>query len=74
MAVFEAVLAGGILIGNVLSSYLFYALNYMSVFAIAAGLNALGLLYTIFFIPESLQNPETQVCHCLLIYCFKIVY
>lgn len=73
MAVFEAVLAGGILIGNILSSYLFYATNYMSVFAIAAGLNALGLLYTIFFIPESLQNPETQVCHCLSVYYFIIL-
>lgn len=60
MAVFEAVLAGGILVGNISSSYLFYATNYVWVFTVAAGLCALGLLYTVFLIPESVQNPETQ--------------
>ncbi|KAJ8925662.1 hypothetical protein NQ315_009507 [Exocentrus adspersus] len=60
MALFEGVLAGGILLGNISSSYLFYATSYVWVFAIAAAISALGLLYTIFFIPESLQNPETQ--------------
>ncbi|XP_018576193.1 proton-coupled folate transporter isoform X2 [Anoplophora glabripennis] len=60
MAVFEAVLAGGILVGNISGSYLFYATNYVWVFTISTGICGLGLLYTIFFIPESVQNPETQ--------------
>ncbi|KAJ8931992.1 hypothetical protein NQ314_015038 [Rhamnusium bicolor] len=60
MAVFEVVLAAGILLGNISSSYWFYATNYISVFTLAAVLCTLSVLYTILFIPESLQNMETQ--------------
>lgn len=74
MAVFEAVLAGGILVGNISSSYLFYATNYVWVFTVAAGLCALGLLYTVFFIPESVQNPETQVCQLFTIIISQVIH
>ncbi|KAJ8955901.1 hypothetical protein NQ318_005449 [Aromia moschata] len=59
MAIFEAVIGCGFLLGTISSSYLYYATNYVCVFIIAAALCALGLVYTL-FIPEPLQNRETE--------------
>lgn len=62
MAIFEAVLVAGILIGNVASPYLFYATNYATVFVVAATCCILALIYGIYIIPESVENIETEVC------------
>ncbi|CAH1110898.1 unnamed protein product [Psylliodes chrysocephalus] len=58
MAFFEATLAFGVLTGSVVSSYIFYATNYEFIFAIAAGCVLIGILYTVFVIPESLSSLE----------------
>uniref|UniRef100_A0A6P7GU06 Proton-coupled folate transporter-like n=1 Tax=Diabrotica virgifera virgifera TaxID=50390 RepID=A0A6P7GU06_DIAVI len=58
MAIYEASTALGTVIGTAISSYIFYATNYTTVFALAAGSTLLGILYTVFFIPESLQEAD----------------
>ncbi|CAH1110900.1 unnamed protein product [Psylliodes chrysocephalus] len=58
MAFYEAALNCGVLLGSVLSSYIFYATNYESVFAIGTGSMLIGIVYTIFLIPESLPMRE----------------
>ncbi|CAH1116536.1 unnamed protein product [Phaedon cochleariae] len=60
MAIFEAFLAIGVFVGNISGPYVFYATNYASVFLIAAGTVGLSLLYTMLYIPESVQNVETE--------------
>ncbi|XP_044264004.1 tetracycline resistance protein, class C-like isoform X2 [Tribolium madens] len=60
MGVFEALLALGIFLGNVSSSYVFEATNYPTVFLISSAFCMLNLLFTIFFIPESITTPESE--------------
>ena len=60
MGIFEAVLALGIFLGNISSSYIFLATNYPTVFAIAATCCLLNFVFTATFIPESVANPETE--------------
>ncbi|CAG9865521.1 unnamed protein product [Phyllotreta striolata] len=73
MAVFEAVMTVGMFIGTLSSSYLLYATNYQTCFFISAGLIGLGLLYTVFLLPESLvfeeleENTNQRVCHYKII-------
>jgi predicted MFS family arabinose efflux permease len=61
MGVFEAVLSLGILMGNVSSSYVFSVTNYLGTFLISATCCFLNVIFTVFLIPESLINPETEV-------------
>ncbi|XP_057670594.1 hippocampus abundant transcript 1 protein-like [Diorhabda carinulata] len=56
MAIYETSTALGTIIGNAMSSYIFYATNYATIFGLAAGSTILGIMYTIIFIPESLQQ------------------
>lgn len=60
MGFFEGFLSIGILIGNISSSYIFYATNYPTVFAVSAACSILSLILTIFFITESLENKESE--------------
>jgi PCFT/HCP family folate transporter-like MFS transporter 1/3 len=60
MGVFEAVLSLGILMGNVSSSYVFSVTNYLGTFLISATCCFLNVIFTVFLIPESLINPETE--------------
>uniref|UniRef100_A0AAR5P229 Major facilitator superfamily (MFS) profile domain-containing protein n=1 Tax=Dendroctonus ponderosae TaxID=77166 RepID=A0AAR5P229_DENPD len=59
MGVLEVTLAAAVLIGSASSSYVFNATGYMAVYGIGAALCFLALLYTVFLLPESLQEPET---------------
>ncbi|XP_048518197.1 proton-coupled folate transporter [Dendroctonus ponderosae] len=59
MGVLEVTLAAAVLIGSASSSYVFSATGYMAVYGIGAALCFLALLYTVFLLPESLQEPET---------------
>lgn len=61
MATIEALIAIVNLIGNTSSSYIFYATSYTFVFGITACCSMLSLIYTICFIPESVENPQQEV-------------
>lgn len=61
MVIFEAVIAVGSLLGNLSSSYIFYATNYPSVYAIMTLCISLALLWVVIFVPESLQYVESEV-------------
>lgn len=61
MATIEALTAVVSLIGNTSSSYIFYATSYTFIFAITAFLSLISLFYTIFFIPESVENAQQEV-------------
>lgn len=61
MGVFEVTMAVAMLIGSAASSYIFSATGYIFVYGIGAALCFLALLYTVFLLPESLQQPETSV-------------
>ncbi|XP_072387194.1 probable peptidoglycan muropeptide transporter SLC46 isoform X2 [Diabrotica undecimpunctata] len=56
MAFSEVALATGSLLGSISSSYIFYATNYPSMFAIGLGCVLMSIAYTIFFVPESIEN------------------
>ncbi|KAF7270269.1 hypothetical protein GWI33_016735 [Rhynchophorus ferrugineus] len=60
MGIFEATMAAAVLLGNMSSSYLLKATNYEVVYLVATLSLFLALLYTIFWIPESLQSLETE--------------
>lgn len=60
MAIFEASFSIGMLIGNFSGSYIFYATNYPSVYAIASGLIILNIAYIYFFVPESSSNRNRE--------------
>ncbi|KYB26390.1 probable peptidoglycan muropeptide transporter SLC46 [Tribolium castaneum] len=60
MGVFEALLSLGIFLGNVSSSYIFAATNYSTVFLLSSACCLLNLLFTMFFIPESITSPESE--------------
>lgn len=62
MGVFESLLALGIFLGNISSSYVFAATNYPTVFLISSACCLLNLIFTVLFIPESITTPETEVC------------
>ncbi|CAH1110894.1 unnamed protein product [Psylliodes chrysocephalus] len=78
MAIMEGIIGLGILCGSISSSYLFYATNYPSVYAIAGGISTLGIIYTIFFVPESLKNinreGEITVKNLLMSFNFKELF
>lgn len=61
MGTFEAVIAIGSVLGNLSSSYLFNATNYAGVFFVAAFCSFLGFIFTLIFIPESIEIRETEV-------------
>ncbi|CAH1280206.1 unnamed protein product [Diabrotica balteata] len=54
----EVALATGSLLGSITSSYIFYATNYPSMFAIGLACVSIGIAYTIFYIPESIENTH----------------
>uniref|UniRef100_A0A6P7GPM6 Proton-coupled folate transporter-like isoform X2 n=1 Tax=Diabrotica virgifera virgifera TaxID=50390 RepID=A0A6P7GPM6_DIAVI len=58
MAFCEVALATGSLLGSISSSYIFYATNYPSMFAIGLACVSIGIAYTIFFVPESIENMQ----------------
>ncbi|XP_049818956.1 proton-coupled folate transporter isoform X2 [Aethina tumida] len=60
MGIFEAMIGIGIFLGNICSSYAFYALGYTAVFGIATSCCCLSLLMSYFFVPETLENKETE--------------
>ncbi|CAH1110893.1 unnamed protein product [Psylliodes chrysocephalus] len=78
MAIMEGIIGLGVLFGSTSSSYLFYATNYPSVYAIAGGISTVGILYTIFFVPESLKNinreGEITVKNLLMSFNFKELF
>lgn len=62
MSVLETATAVGILLGNISSSYMLAATNYPTVFAICASCGCLIIVFTVFFMPESLKTRvETEV-------------
>ncbi|CAH1114451.1 unnamed protein product [Psylliodes chrysocephalus] len=60
MVIYEAVMLCGLLIGSLSSAPLLYATNYETVFFIATGTLAIGTLYTMFFLAESVQVKKTE--------------
>ncbi|CAH1961524.1 unnamed protein product [Acanthoscelides obtectus] len=60
MVVFEAVLTVGSLMGAIPSSYVFYLTSYQAIFGIAAICHIIAVVYTWFFVPESVTNAETE--------------
>ncbi|XP_028148003.1 proton-coupled folate transporter isoform X2 [Diabrotica virgifera virgifera] len=58
MAFCEVALAAGSLLGSISSSYIFYATNYPSMFAIGLACVSIGIAYTIFFVPESIEDRQ----------------
>lgn len=61
MGVFEIVMAVAVFTGSLSSSYVFNATSYTAVFSIATLLCFAALLFTIFFIRESLETREDTV-------------
>lgn len=61
MGSFEAALSLGIFLGNLSSAYIFRATNYATVFLLSACCCLAALVFTYFFIPESLETVETEV-------------
>lgn len=60
MGIFDIVMQVAVLIGNSSSSYLLIATNYVIVYSISAACPIIALIYTIFFLPESLQQRESE--------------
>ncbi|XP_074036640.1 probable peptidoglycan muropeptide transporter SLC46 isoform X2 [Leptinotarsa decemlineata] len=60
MTIFEVFMAFGNVTGNLAGSALFYVTNYETVFVTAAVCNAIGFIYTVYCIPESIENVETE--------------
>ncbi|XP_066138566.1 probable peptidoglycan muropeptide transporter SLC46 isoform X2 [Euwallacea fornicatus] len=58
MGVFETVMAVAVLLGSASSSYVYSAINYITVYAIAGFSSLLALVHALCFIPESLPNRE----------------
>ncbi|CAG9765984.1 unnamed protein product [Ceutorhynchus assimilis] len=59
MGLFDIAMGLAVLLGNTASSYLLIATNYVIVYCVATACHVVGLVYTIFFIPESLRQRET---------------
>ncbi|CAH0551578.1 unnamed protein product [Brassicogethes aeneus] len=60
MGIVEATLGIGIFLGNLCSSYIFFAIGYAGVFGIAAGISFFTFLLVWFFIPETLESNENE--------------
>uniref|UniRef100_T1PBL8 Major Facilitator Superfamily protein n=1 Tax=Musca domestica TaxID=7370 RepID=T1PBL8_MUSDO len=58
MVLNEASLCTGMMIGNVVSGYLYAATNTVTVFAISSGLMLLALIYVVIFVIESLRPDQ----------------
>ncbi|CAG9858828.1 unnamed protein product [Phyllotreta striolata] len=81
MVIFEALIICGTLIGSLSSAPLLYATNYELVFFIGSCLVALGTLYTMFFVKESVSIKEKyegkilDVINCsYVVDMFKVVF
>lgn len=61
MGLLDASLMLGMLLGTLLSSFLFAAVGYVDLFAICTLCLSLALVYTYLFIPESVQLQESEV-------------
>lgn len=61
MGLFDIMIALAVMLGNSASSYILIATNYVFVYSISVVCHLLALVYTIFFVPESLQERETEV-------------
>lgn len=61
MGLLEATITLGLLLGSLSSSYIFNATSYVTVYLICVLCILIGLLYTIFYIPESITSRDTQV-------------
>ncbi|XP_076269612.1 putative peptidoglycan muropeptide transporter SLC46 isoform X2 [Rhynchophorus ferrugineus] len=60
MGVFDIVMTCAVLLGNTASSYILVATSYVMVYTISGILHVLALVFTIFFIPESLREREYE--------------
>lgn len=61
MGLLDAALTLGMILGTFLSSFIFEAVGYIALFAICTTCTTIALLYTYFFIPESVQVQESDV-------------
>lgn len=78
MGAFEAMIAIGSLLGNLCSSYLFAATDYVGVYMVAAFISFLGFVFTLCCIPESLERDSdaeviNQITYKMIIYIFSIL-
>lgn len=60
MGLLDAALMLGMLLGTLLSSIIFAAVGYVILFGICTLCLTIALLYTYFFIPESVQIEQTD--------------
>ncbi|KAL1497054.1 hypothetical protein ABEB36_008081 [Hypothenemus hampei] len=60
LGLFDVAMAIALLLGNSSSSYLLIATNYVTVYCISIVCHVLALIYTIFFIKESLRERDTN--------------
>lgn len=61
MGLLDASLMSGMLLGTLLSSFVFSAVGYVALFGICTSCLAVALLFTYFLIPESVQVQESEV-------------
>lgn len=66
----EATITLGMMLGSLSSSYIFNATSYVTVYVICGVATLLGLLYTKFFIPESVTSINTQVSVVFNVYLY----
>ncbi|XP_072376203.1 probable peptidoglycan muropeptide transporter SLC46 [Diabrotica undecimpunctata] len=58
LSAFEMIMGASSFVGNLVSARILYATSYEAIFMIAVGLQIISLLYTIFFIPESVKAEK----------------
>lgn len=61
MGLFDLMIGLAVMLGNSASSYILISTNYVLVYCISAACHLLAIVYTIFLVPESLQERETEV-------------
>lgn len=61
MGTVEAAIVLGTLSGSISSSYLLEAVDYFYSFGICALVTSVAILYTIFFLPESIDVSDSDV-------------
>lgn len=60
MGIFEVTFASGVLLGTIMSSYVYKWVGYVGIFVVSTGCMGLALLFTIFILVESLQETQTE--------------
>lgn len=61
MGLIDVALSLGMILGTLLSSFIFAAVGYVALFAICTLCLTTALVYTYLFIPESVQVQESEV-------------